>query len=203
MSFLLGTAGTGGAKTGSAEWLVGGKKFSNSAVKFWSTVVEDADVEFPGSERLVLSSYSDRMLRRCDLNPNGMEAFDLCCLAGLDFAAEWQKTVEEMELTGMPAAVKLTLHGAGRLIVERMLEADCMDSEVFPFFAVWLLEWADVPESEWNTENVVGKFTSGDSYRGIEYWLDFTIASRHLSEGLYCRDVSVGWRLVRGCTAAS
>ena len=70
---------------------------------------------------------------------------------------------------------------------------DCADAELLPFLLVWLLEWANVPDAFWNREKVRGDFSAEDRDRRLQYLVAFELRSRHLSEGLYERTLTLSW----------
>ena len=106
----------------------------------------------------------------------------------------------EMEICGSPSAVVIRLYNEEEELLVRELPLDCVDTELFPYLAVWLLEWADVPELSWNAPSLSGLVVAHDRRRSKVYSFDFELLNSPLHEGLFRRTLSM--RLQRtGCTS--
>ena len=102
-----------------------------------------------------------------------------------------RNTLAELELMGPPSPVRIRLLEDDKDLLAAELPLDCVDSETLPCLVVWLLEWAQIQTSLWNSEDVSGEFMAEDRRRGIIYGFVFHVTLTHLSEGLYRRTLSI------------
>ncbi len=173
----------------SAEaWLVGGRRYRNSATAFWRGLLEDLPARFPGCNRAELETTGEGRLHPGLLAP----------AAGLAGALETDRTAEAiageirelvagLELTGPPSTVTLTVfrHEIRAGVAPELVEG--VDAEVFLYLAAWLLEWSQTPHESWNRENTEGAFSVRFPAARQTRRIAFSLGNRHLSEGLYER----------------
>jgi len=171
--------------------LVCGEWFANSAAKFWPWLVDDALAEFPDCAQIELSLYSGKILHRKLLYPERSLQRELEQLMRGQLHRSWEDTLAELEMLGGPCAVNIRLLGDTDGCVLREEPSDTIDSETFPYLAIWLLQWADIPEKSWNREFIEGFFSATDPIRDSDHSLSFTLRSRHISEGLYHRTLEL------------
>ena len=176
---------------GASAISVHGRRFNNSAAKFWTALLDELCAEYAGCRSVTLEALHEgrlepemlfpeieleRELSRSDLSLEG---------AG----AAWQKALAELELYGPPGSVamSMTLPSGGR---ERLvLPMDCVDAEIFLYLLAWLLEWGELPLSSWNEQSIRGAFAATDPARRLKYLFDFAIEHKPVREGLF------SWRL--------
>jgi hypothetical protein len=106
--------------------------------------------------------------------------------------------IAECELFGLPGAVQLEVCSGTETVCVRTLPCDCVDAEIFAYLLVWLLEWAEIPEQEWNADQVSGYIPAGDAGRGVFMPWHVKLENAHLSEGLYRRRVLLEWERGEG-----
>jgi len=169
------------------DLFVEGVRYANTAAKFWPTLVDEVQEDFPDCTVIEISASLGEDLARKHLFPELAFERELKRLLTSDIHQVMQDVVAEIEILGPPAAVSVRLLCGEREILSRDLPLDCIDAEILPYVLVWLLEWARIPESCWNDETVGGSITAEDRKRHLVYDVLFTLTSRHLSEGLYRR----------------
>jgi hypothetical protein len=106
----------------------------------------------------------------------------------------FRDTIAQLELLGPPSPIRVHLSSGGREMGSMDLPLDCADADLLPYLLVWLLEWAAISEYAWNRESVGGEMVATDSRRGYVYAIRFDLQNRHLSEGLFDRQLSVRFR---------
>jgi len=166
-------------------------RHSNSAAKFWPGLVDEVGAEFPATTRIALTATTSGPLTRNQLFPEKLFEYEVDRLLAGDLEQMWKDVVAEMEILGPPSAVGIRLILDGEELVARELPLDCVDADIFPCLAVWLLEWAGIHPARWNDEVVEGAFLGEDRVRQLAYRFSFRVDSKHLSEGLYERSVTV------------
>jgi hypothetical protein len=176
---------------GPAVMYVDGVPSTNSAAKFWPSLVDEVCGEYPACTRLELSAAATAPLLFEDLFPSWSLQQGLDELRDADIRKAMERTLAELELLGGPTAVVLRLLSGDAEPLLKGLPQDCIDAETFPFLLVWLLEWAGVHHSRWNDDRVAGELTMVNHERRLRYELAFELLHEHLSEGLYRRTVSI------------
>jgi hypothetical protein len=116
-------------------------------------------------------------------------------LDGQDFQRAYREALAVLEITGPPSGVRLRVmrHGFPAPLLAKKLSPP--DAETLSFLLAWLLAWADVPPATWNDRTVPGAFMATDLRRHRAYHIQFHLATRHLSEGLYDRELSLDGRI--------
>ncbi len=170
---------------------VDGVPSTNSAAKFWPSLVDEVRGEYPGCTHMELSVAATSPLVFEDLFPAWALQRGLDELEKADIRQAMARTLAELELLGGPTSVMLRLLANDDDLLLTELPRDCLDAETFPFLLVWLLEWAGVHHSRWNDESVSGEFAMVDLERRRRYELAFELRHEHMSEGLYRRTVTV------------
>ena len=99
--------------------------------------------------------------------------------------------VAELELLGPPVAVHARLFKGKEHIFSQDLPLDSVDSETFSYLVAWQLQWSRIPPDKWNEPSLSGSIRGEDSQRGLIYQMTFSLTTKHMSEGLYNRSLSV------------
>jgi hypothetical protein len=163
--------------------------YRNSAAKFWPGLADEVAEFFPDRPDIELSAPSGTPLSRRALFPEEELQRDLDRL--MEEGRTLEDVLAELELTGLPAPVRLRLLSGGRVAHEQALPTDCLDNETFPYLVAWLLEWAEVPEDRWNAGSVEGRFSGQDAKRRRDYAMAFALSNEPIKEGLVQRTVKV------------
>ena len=174
--------------------VVHGRRFRNSAAKFWSALIDELLENYPECRRIALEALNEgrldpdllspeteleRELNRNDLSMNG---------AG----EAWRQALADFEIYGPPGSVGLRIYSRAGKQTRLSLPMDCVDAEIFLYLLAWLMEWADLPPNTWNDLEVKCSFAALDPVRKYNYLFDFTVGHKFLSEGLF------SWRLDLG-----
>ncbi len=194
MSRILGnsTEKSRAERLGARVWVVRGMRFTNSAAKFWSALIDELAVDYPEGDTLVLDMLTDVCLDRDLLFPENALQRELDQRRSLmNIQEELRETLSQFDLIGVPGAVHVRLVAGGREIRTCDLPQDCVDAEIFPCLLVWLLEWAEVPQCLWNNPSESGDFYAKDRERAVHYRVRFELVSNHVSEGLYQRTLTL------------
>ena len=164
--------------------------YENTAAKFWSGLLDEIQADYATGTGVSLSAPTGGLLMPGLLNPETALAEDMERLADSDLRAAFQDAVKALEIIGPPCGVRLRVltDPAGAPGTHELL-LDYLDAEILPFLVVWLLEWAGVPDALWNEPLVRGHFAAEDRDRQFRYSISFVLRSRHLSEGLFNREV--------------
>jgi hypothetical protein len=199
MPRLLGEPADGEDTTrfGAQALYVHGIVYENSASKFWSGLFDEILEDWPGCDKIILSTADSARFTRSLLYPQDSLEDEFEELAKLDFEQVLRETVEQLSLSGGPTSVTLSLfEGQGEL---RSLELplECVDSMVFAYLVAWLFEWCEVPETDWNEECIEGSFSAEDVNRHLCYCMQFAFSNAHMSEGLFMRSATIGFERKR------
>jgi len=170
---------------------VNGIRYSNAAAKFWPSLIDEVAEDFPDCTTVELSAPATGRLDRSLLFPVIALEEGIHALQGANIHDVMNDALAELELLGPPAAVRIRLLAADKELLSTELPLDCIDSETFPHLVVWPLEWAGLPPTVWNNEDLAGCFTGEDRRRGIIYEMAFGLTNTHRKEGLYRRTLSV------------
>lgn len=186
------------AKAGTKALGVNGTRYSNSAAKFWSGLLDEVCSDYPGCDALSLEFLTGIELSRDLLFPERSLQRQLDRYRGeMDLERAMRDAIAEYELYGPPGVVRLRLLAGNRVKRSCELPPDCVDADLFPHLLVWLLEWAQIPDCLWNLPEAQGEFSADDPERSLRYDLDFTLENRHVSEGLIRRELTVRFKLTR------
>ncbi|MDD5483702.1 MAG: hypothetical protein PHP98_08645 [Kiritimatiellae bacterium] len=172
---------------GATMLVIRGRRFTNTAAKFWSNLIDELCEDYTESRLITLEAAHDGALGPALLFPELELQREM---DRTDFSAEglrkaWRKALDDFEIYGPPGAVYLAVFsdfGETRRIT---LPMDCVDAEIFLYLLAWLLEWSDLPSGLWNEPQVKGAFSGIDPLRRFKYFLYFKIEHRPLKEGLF------------------
>jgi hypothetical protein len=176
---------------GAEVWHVHGKPYRHSAAKFWSSLLDEIAEDFPTCDRLVLESCDGAVFRADLLFPELDLEEAARAAAGRSLADCLRSVALEMEVCGYPSAVAIRLFARDAEILARDLPLDCVDGDLLPHLAVWLLEWAGLPETSWNDPVLAGFVAARDRRRGRAYAFDFELLNQPLHEGLMRRRLTL------------
>jgi hypothetical protein len=166
--------------------------YDNSAVKFWSGLLDEVVEDFPGADSLTVEGPCDDLLVPDMLDPANLFTEELEELEDDDEMDEtMQELTQELELIGPPPMVHASVMSGTRTVCSRDLPDDVIDAELLPIFLVWPLEWGGLSEFGWNRRQVSGQFTACDSTRRLTYEVRFALDNRHVREGLFHRKLAV------------
>ena len=167
--------------------IIHGRRYSNTAAKFWSALVDELDSEYGGRGKVVLEAVNDGKLDSALLYPEIELERDLNLLAsdGGETNEAWRQALADFELYGPPGAVRMRIYSARGERKNLCLPMDCVDAEIFLYLLVWLAEWGELPLHSWHDPEITGSFKASDPLRKSGYSFRFVITHKPLSEGLY------------------
>lgn len=191
-------AGRSSERRGAESLCVHGAVFSNSAAKFWSSLVDELCSDFEGCDAIILETLTDARLSRELLFPQASLQLALARRIPLDdIRRAMLEAVAEFDLIGPPDSVRAKIMSRGKERHKCALPLDCIDADVFPMLLVWLLEWSEIPECMWNSERMEGRFDAGDRNRALAYHFHFSFTNMHLSEGLFRMTLAIHYGRTR------
>jgi hypothetical protein len=172
---------------GAKVLVIRGRRFSNSAAKFWSALIDEVLAEYADCESVVLQAANEGRLEPTLLFPEIELEREL---NGHDFGEDslhdaWQRALDDYELYGPPGSVEIRIYSFLGKPRRFMLPMDCVDAELFLYLLVWLMEWADLPAGTWNEGVSEGSFEASDPYRKLNYKIHFLVEHIPLKEGLF------------------
>tara|TARA_B100000809_G_scaffold253613_2_gene289811 strand:+ start:602 stop:1195 length:594 start_codon:yes stop_codon:yes gene_type:complete len=170
---------------------IGGAFCGNSAAKFWAGFLAELARDYPNCDEAVFQCTTDRRLQPAMLDPQQGLQEGLDALAGERLEDVVREAEVELEAAGPPGAVQLQLRHAGRTILTNDLPTACMDTVIFPFLLVWILQWAGIPPKRWNDDAVHGAFRGRDPARDAGFALTLELHSAHRAEELYERKLQL------------
>jgi hypothetical protein len=170
---------------------VRGRRYANTAAKFWASLVDEILEDTPACSRAELTALTAGPLSAKFLHPESALQDSLADLLTQDLREVMREMLAELEIVGPPGSVTVRLLDGETELLARPLPLDCVDADIFPCLLVWPLEWAGIARSTWNNEFVNGDFAAEDRRRGLLYQLSFDLRNTHVSEGLYRRCLSV------------
>jgi hypothetical protein len=179
---------------GAQTLFVRGLPYNNTAAKFWTCLIDEIVTDYPPETGVALSAPTGGLLVPELLSPESLLQRDMDQLAESDVHQAFADAVKALEILGPPCSVRLRLVSASKEIVSQEISLDYLDAEILPFLLAWLLEWAGIPDVLWNQDDVRGDFVADDQERGLRYLVAFELRSRHMSEGLFDREVVVNFR---------
>ena len=151
-------------KYGVLSFYVRGKKYKNSSVSFWSSLICEARCRFPSAKKIIIESAPAVLLDVSMLFPGKLDLTSLDLSAHADLLKQYCSILNEMEIYGEPSSIRLKiLDSADELIKYTYISPSVADAELFPFFLVWLLYWAKISPLKWNNDFLSGNF---DAYLG-------------------------------------
>lgn len=174
------------ARFGAALLVVRGRRFTNSAAKFWSTLIDELREDHPECKMIVLDAVNEGRLDPALLFPELelQRELDKADFSAASLRKAWHKALADFELYGPPGAVRMRVLSDFGEIRRLTLPMDCVDAELLLYLLVWLLEWSDLPISLWNEPKVKGAFSAIDPLRRFKYFMHFVIEHQPLKEGL-------------------
>lgn len=186
-------------RRGASVLSVQGSAFSNSAAKFWSSLIDEVCSDHPDCDTIILDTLTDTVLSRDLLFPQAALQHELDRHVPFENIRQaLRAALADFELIGPPDSVRVRLLSGG---VERKkcdLPLDCVDADIFPCLLVWLLEWSEISELIWNHDSVEGSFDASDSDRALQYHLRIALSNEHVSEGLFRRTLTMCFQRRKG-----
>ena len=175
--------------------IIGGVRWTHAAARFWASLLSEVAADYPDCNAQVFETLAGTVLTRDLLFPETALQRELDRLQPtVRIEQALQEALTEFELYGPPGTVQLRLLAGNREMKRCELPLDCVDADIFAYLLAWLMEWAELPESQWNNDRVEGAFLIRDpdlpeSRDAASGRLQFEFTRLHISEGLY------RWRL--------
>jgi hypothetical protein len=179
---------------GASGLFVRGLPYTNTAAKFWVCLMDEVIADYPADTGVVLAAPTGGLLGPDLLTPEAILERDLNRLSDTDARAAFEDALKALEIVGPPSSVRLRLLSPAGEQLAGDMALDYLDAEVLPFLLAWLLEWASVPDVLWNGSQVRGDFVGEDQDRRLRYLVVFQLHNRHLSEGLFDREIVLNFR---------
>lgn len=183
----------GGAEPvlGANVFYVNGAPYANTAAKFWSCLFDEVTAAAKPDTAIEMSAPTGGELFAGLLSPASLLQRDLDQFEREEVREAYADGLAALELIGPPCGVQLRLITSGNQRPFLDITLDYLDAEILPFLLAWLLEWANIPEAAWNEATIRGSFAADDPHRRLRYLVAFELRNRHISEGLYQRDVRI------------
>ncbi|MFC1461458.1 hypothetical protein ACFLQR_02930 [Verrucomicrobiota bacterium] len=179
-------------KRGADALFVQGSTFTNTAAKFWSSLIDEVHSDHPQCDTIVLDTLTDKMLSRELLFPQASLQYELDRHMPVENVRQaLREALADFDLIGPPDSVHVRLLSEDVECKRCDLPFDCVDADIFSCLIVWLLEWSEIPEFLWNNVSVDGAFYAGDRDRALRYHLRITLSNQHVSEGLFRRMLTI------------
>ena len=178
--------------------IIGDVRFTNAAARFWASLLSEVASDYTDCNAMVFETLAGTVLARDLLFPEMALQRELDRLQPtVRIEQALKEALAEFEIFGPPGTVQLRLLTDNREIKRCELPLDCVDADIFAYLLAWLMEWAELPESQWNTDRVEGVFPIHDPDDVTNGHLQFEFTRHHISEGLY------RWRLLVRRAAAT
>ena len=178
--------------------IIGGVRFTHAAARFWASLLSEVAADYPDCNALVFETLAGTILTRDLLFPEVALQRELDSLQPtVPIEQALKEALAEFEIFGPPGAVQLSLLADDREMRRCQLPLDCVDADIFAYLLTWLMEWAELPESKWNSDRVEGAFPVRDPDSAASGRVQFEFTRSHISEGLY------RWRLLMRRTASA
>lgn len=187
----------GGARAGqygSKALHVRGFPYSNTAAKFWTSMLDEVLAAYPHGTSFELSASTGGQLLPSLLSPEELMQRSMDRLVAEGNTETVQDAMAVLELIGPPGGITLKLIPPGPDPRVHEIELDYLDADLLPFLVAWLLEWAGVPDALWNESRVRGAFSGDDRARRYRYLMAFELRNQLLSEELYRRSLRLNFR---------
>ncbi|MCX6993535.1 MAG: hypothetical protein NT011_10400 [Kiritimatiellaeota bacterium] len=166
--------------------LIGGVRFTHAAARFWASLLSEVAADYPDCNALVFKTLAGTVLTRDLLFPEMALQRELDRLQPtVPIEQALKEALAEFEIFGPPGSVQLSLLADDREIKRCQLPLDCVDADIFAYLLTWLMEWAELPESQWNSDRVEGAFPIRDPDSTLSGRVQFEFTRSHISEGLY------------------
>ncbi|MDD5676636.1 MAG: hypothetical protein PHW60_01425 [Kiritimatiellae bacterium] len=170
--------------------IIGGMRFTHAAARFWASLLSEVAADYPACTSLVFETMAGTVLTRDLLFPEMALQRELSRLQPtVPIEQALKEALAEFEIFGPPGSVQLILLADDRKMRRCQLPLDCVDADIFAYLLAWLMEWAELPESQWNNDRVEGAFPIRDPDSIASSRVEFEFTRSHISEGLY------RWRL--------
>jgi len=175
--------------------LIDGVHWTHAAARFWASLLSEVAADYPNCNTLIFETMAGTVLTRDLLFPETALQRELDRLQPtVPIEQALKEALAEFEIFGPPGAVQLRLLADDREMRHCQLPQDCVDADIFAYLLTWLMEWAELPQNQWNNDCVEGAFQVHDpdlpESRGtLNDRVQFEFTRRHISEGLY------HWRL--------
>ena len=169
--------------------IVAGKTYVNSAAKFWLWFLRESRTEFSGAVAFEMSAPGTGVLDRRILFPEETLAAEWERLDAAAARQEYVATVQELDLLGPPAGVRLRVMGEVGVLANRAVEA--IDAETFPYLVGWLLEWGTLEAMLWSQAFVSGGFEAESVDGGECLEIAFDLVTAELGEGMVMRTITI------------
>jgi len=171
--------------------IIGGVRFTHAAARFWASLLNEVAADYPDCNTLIFETMAGTVLTRDLLFPEMALQRELDHLQPtVSIEKALKEALAEFEIFGPPGAVQLNLLADDREMRRCQLPLDCVDADIFAYLLAWLMEWAELQESQWNNDRVEGTFLLHDPDNTASVRVQFEFTRRHISEGLY------RWRLL-------
>gem|GEM_PF-666795 len=168
-------------------WFVDGEPFTNSAAKFWLSLLDEISQDYPDCTTVELEAATCGPLDPSQLHPEQEFAREAERLWGCRLQDLIRETVAQLELLGPPGPVIIRLFSGSDLRLEQILPTECVDAEIYPYLITWLLEWSRLAALHWNNPLIEGSFTATDRDSRRIYHVQVRLENQHLSEDLFRR----------------
>ena len=202
--------------------IIGGVRWTHAAARFWASLLSEIAADYPDCNALVFETLAGTVLTRDLLFPEMALQRELDRLQpAVPIEQALKEALAEFEIFGPPGAVQLSLlaparppatlsrsdcgqamlssggiaGGDDQIIRRCQLPLDCVDADIFAYLLTWLMEWAELPQSQWNSDRVEGAFPVrnpdpdspevGKSRDTASGRVQFEFTRSHISEGLY------------------
>jgi hypothetical protein len=162
-------------------------RYANSAAKFWLSLIEEVRHDFPQCSAFEVEGSTAGLLSPEQLHPELEFERDIQRLWHASMEEMLRETMAQIELMGPPGTVRIRLLADEAELLARELPTECVDTEIFPYLVVWLLQWSGVSALGWNEAKVEGRFTAVDRVRERMYQVSLVLSNEHLCEGLFRR----------------
>ena len=181
------------ARAPTRGYLLCGELYQNSAAQFWFGLADELIEDFRECRSATLTSVSDQPLDPVLLRPEASLERALGEPDGESPDEVIRRAAADLDLFGPPGSVTIALDQPADA-EPRILPQECIDAEIFSYLLAWLLRWAGLDGAKWNREHLAGTISAVDPARSYAYSIDFVLHSRHVSEGLYRRVLTIEHR---------
>ncbi len=177
--------GSGLRRSAARALVIDGLRMTHSAARFWAALVSELAEDFPDCDRILFETLSAVRLDRACLYPESalQREMDRTAESG-SLRQALEDTLHELAWGGLPDAVRVQLLAGDRPLRSCALPLDCVDAEIFATLAAWLLEWARIPESQWQAGRLEGGFGFRDPDAGWSGRLGVELIREPVHEGL-------------------
>jgi hypothetical protein len=165
--------------------IVKGIPYTNSAAKFWMSFFCDVSRRFCGRVTLEFSTFREGELNATQLYPAIELQKSLESLSNMDTHKLFMQALAEIEMCGEPYPVRISISSDGMQVCSAEFPPEYLDSEIFPYLIVWMLEWAELPSFMWNQPVVTGEFIANGKNGKNNYHIRFELHNTDLGEALY------------------